>query len=259
MPRKVAIVGYGHVGKAMSRIFPDAAIYDKFQPQHDDRAAVMGADLALVCVPTDALSTGRADISIVTEAVKWLDSRFICIKSTVPPGTTDYLRAITDKHIVFSPEYEGETPWQRALVDWPYVIAGGSRADANAVLAAFQERLGPQLTYVATDARTAELVKYMENAWLALQVTFAGEMYDIAKAVGADYNQVRELWALDPRVSKWHTLVFEGNRGFAGKCLPKDLAAITFAARVEGFTPTLLEAIQTINARVRKANRRDED
>ena len=251
---KVSIIGYGHVGKAMHLLFPDAAVYDKFLPAHDNRLAVLGADLALVCVPTDEAPFGKADVSIVTEVVRWVDARLICIKSTIPPGTTDYLRALTDKHIVFSPEYEGETPWQRAMADWPYVIAGGDRADANAVLAYFQERLGPQLTYYATDARTAELVKYMENAWLALQVTFAGEMYDIAKAVGADYNQAREMWAADPRVSKWHTLVFEGNRGFAGKCLPKDLAAIIYTARLAGCTPTLLEAVRETNERIRKAN-----
>ncbi|KKL71000.1 hypothetical protein LCGC14_2099270, partial [marine sediment metagenome] len=112
--------------------------------------------------------------------------------------------------------------------------------------------LGPQLSYFATDAKTAELVKYMENAWLALQVTFAGEMYEVAQVLGADYNSARELWALDPRVSRWHTLVFPSNRGFGGKCLPKDLAAIIAAAKQAGYEPRLLEEIRATNRRFRE-------
>ncbi len=252
---KIAIIGYGHVGKAMHRLFLDARIYDKYDAQYDDREAVCGADLALVCVPTNELAEGGADISIVTEVVEWLDAELICIRSTIPPGTTAGLVSATGKRIVFCPEYEGETAWQQAMSDWPYVIAGGLRVDANAVLAYFQARLGPNLSYFATDARTAELVKYMENAWLAMQVIFASEMHEVALAVGADYNMARELWALDPRVSRWHTLVFPNSRGFGGKCLPKDLSAIIAAAKHGGYEPRFLQEIRSSNKRFRSLSR----
>ncbi|KKL97968.1 hypothetical protein LCGC14_1829110 [marine sediment metagenome] len=256
---KIAIIGYGHVGKAMHRLFPDAQIYDKYNPQYDDRSAVCGMDLAIVCVPTDEMQSSEADISIVTEVVGWLDAELICIKSTVPPGTTNALRWSTGKRIVFSPEYEGETPWQKGLTDplsWPFIFAGGMRADANAVLEFFQARLGPNLTYLIADATTVEVAKYMENTWLALQVTFAGEFYEIALAVGADYGTARELWALDPRMSKWNTLVFPHNRGFSGKCLPKDLSAIIAAARRGGYRPRLLEEVRKTNERHRMRSAR---
>jgi len=251
---KIAIIGYGHVGKAMHRLFPDAIPYDKHLPEYSDRSLILGADLALVCVPTDETRSGEADISIVVEVVKWLDAELICIKSTIPPGTTNALRQLTGKRIVFSPEYEGETPWQKGLTDplvWPFIFVGGDVDDANAVLEHFQARLGPNLTYLAADATTVEVAKYMENAWLALQVTFAGEFYEIARAVGADYGTARELWALDPRMSKWNTLVFPHNRGFGGKCLPKDLAAIIAAAKLAGYEPRLLEEMVATNKRFR--------
>jgi UDPglucose 6-dehydrogenase len=96
----------------------------------------------------------------------------------------------------------------------------------------------------------AELVKYMENCWLATQVMFGYEFSRIAQLVGADYSQVRELWALDPRVSKWHTLVME-KPGFGGKCLPKDLAGIIAASEALGFEPAVLSAVKSENDEIR--------
>ncbi|KKN68922.1 hypothetical protein LCGC14_0445790 [marine sediment metagenome] len=254
MSAKIVIIGYGHVGRAMHRLFPNAVPYDPHLPKYNDRGKVRGADLALVCVPTDETRSGEADISVVVEVVEWLDADLICIKSTIPPGTTDALIGLTGKRVVFSPEYEGETPWQKGLTDplfWPFIFVGGSRVDANAVLEHFQARLGPNLTYLTADAPTVEVAKYMENTWLALQVTFAGEFYEIAQAFGADYNTAREMWALDPRMSKWNTLVFPSNRGFGGKCLPKDIAAIVAASSLAGYRPRLLVEMLATNKRFR--------
>lgn len=251
---KIAIIGHGHVGRSMRAIFPDAAIYDKFQPEYADREAVAGAGLALVCVPTPPSDDGSADISAVREVCGWLDAEIICIKSTVPPGTTDALRAETGKRIVFSPEYIGEGPtWsaEQQAAPWPYVIVGGPEYDALPVVAAFRAALGVDMPCHVTDARTAELVKLAENCYLAQQVTFANEFYEIAHAVGANWEQARELWALDPRVSASHTIVYEDNRGFDGKCLPKDLAAAIACAEAVGYIPTFLRAMQDANARFR--------
>ena len=258
----IVIIGNGHVGRTMRTIFPDAVVYDKHQPEHADQSAVLGAELALVCVPTPQkqavidgeLSDGGADISAVREVCGWLDAAVICIKSTVPPGTTDALRAETGKRIVFSPEYIGEGPtWdaESQAAPWPYMIVGGPQPDAVPVVRAFRATLGTEINYRLTDARTAELVKYMENVWLAQQVTFANEFYDIARAVGADWDQAIRLWALDPRVSATHTLVFEHERGYGGKCLPKDVAAIIACAEEAGYEPTFLRAMQDANARFR--------
>src|SRR3989304_1030622 len=121
----IVIIGNGHVGRTMRTIFPDAVVYDKHQPEHADYHAVLGAELALVCVPTPQGADGSADISAVREVCGWLDAAVICIKSTVPPGTTDMLRAEHGKRIVFSPEYIGEGPtWNPAARarGWPYMM-----------------------------------------------------------------------------------------------------------------------------------------
>lgn len=253
---RISIIGNGHVGRAMQAIFPDAAVYDKYQAGHDDRPAVQDAALALICVPTPSLPDGGADTSTVREVVGWLDAEIICIKSTIPPGTTDALRAESGKRVVCSPEYQGETPWQRGARDWPFVIVGGEREEANKALGHFQRALGPEKVYRATTAVNAELTKYMENVALAMYVTFANEFYGIAQAVGADYDEVRDLWALDPRMARSHTLVFPHERGFGGKCLPKDLQAIIVAAQREGYWPDFLKAIRDANERFRLCSQR---
>ena len=91
----------------------------------------------------------------------------------------------------------------------------------------------------------------MENSFLALKVTFCNEFYDIAAAHGIDYNELRELWLLDPRIGRSHTFVLPDDRGFGGRCLPKDLSAIIELARRAGVEPMLLEATRAANTTVR--------
>lgn len=252
--KEVAIIGFGHVGKAIQKIFPDAVIYDKFISQYAEKEKVNGCDLGIICVPTPERPLDDAcDLSAVEDVVSWLETPLILIKSAVPPGTTKRLKHIHHKRITVSPEYYGESAyWLPEIfspLGWPYLIVGGDRRDTSEVIQFFSSKLGPDKVYRQTDSTTAELTKYMENAWLACQVMFATEFSEISKALGLDYSELRELWALDPRVSKWHTLVFDGNLGFGGKCLPKDLKAIIAAARDSGYDPEFLRAIGESNVR----------
>jgi len=112
------------------------------------------------------------------------------------------------------------------------VIVGGPQEDALLVVKVFRAAQATEITYHITDARTAEYTKYLENWWLAQQVVWANEAYEIARAVGADWECAYMLWALDPRISPNHTIVYKDDRGAGGRCLPKDLAAaIAFSAR----------------------------
>jgi UDP-glucose 6-dehydrogenase len=103
-----------------------------------------------------------------------------------------------------------------------------------------------------TSSETAELSKYMENAFLAAKVAFCNEFYDLAEAWGIDYDDLRELWLLDPRVGRSHTFVRGDERGFGGKCLPKDLSALVVAAQtITGRVPAMLSAVDASNREVR--------
>lgn len=257
---EVSIIGNGHVGKGMRDIFPDAVVFDKYQSLlNGSQADVNKCRLSIICVPTPAhAGDGSCDISIVEEVVAWTETPLILIKSAVPPGTTDYLRTKYNKRITVSPEYFGESTYNLSDVfsplGWPYLIIGGKPEDTREVMKYFLTKLGPSKVFRQTDARTAELTKYMENTWFCTQVIFANEFARIADRLGVDYLELRELWGLDPRVSKSHTLVFEERPGFGGKCLPKDITAIIACAKSAGYKPEFLEAVWQSNLRFQSAN-----
>ncbi|HET7099806.1 MAG TPA: hypothetical protein VFJ52_01540, partial [Terriglobia bacterium] len=121
------------------------------------------------------------------------------------------------------------------------------------VIRAYQQFLGPSPHYYITNAKTAELCKYMENAFLATKVAFANQFYDIAQGLGVDYDELRELWLADDRVGRSHTIV-TAERGYRGRCLPKDISSIIHVATQSGGAP-LLEAVVRFNDEVcRKAD-----
>ncbi len=260
---KLGIVGYGVVGRALAEVFqynegnPDLVIYDKYLKGMNTarrRAAIQACDLVFVAVPTPKGSDGSCDLSAVEEVAAWI-SPVMCIKSTVPPGTADRLAAQTGKTICFSPEYVGETLWHplKGIESHGFIIVGGPRAACDLVVRAYQQYLGPLPRYLFTTAKTAELCKYMENAFLATKVAFVNQFYDLAQGFGVDYNELRELWLADERVGRSHTIV-TAERGYRGRCLPKDMSAIIQASQHAGGAP-LLEAVDQYNSEVcRKAD-----
>lgn len=278
---KIAIIGFGYVGKAMFEFFYrhyDCTVYDPkikealnswkmpYPGQYANRFTdcnldwVNECDLAVICVPTPMKEDGRCDTSMVHGTVKFLKTRLILLKSTVPPGTTEYLSELYEKRIVFSPEYCGEssywTPYKfhTEVRETPFFIFGGQPDDTSEMVDIFLPITGPVKTYRQTDAKTAELAKYMENSFYATKITFCYEFYQIALALGVDFNELREVWLLDPRINPMHTAVFKGNKSpFSGKCLPKDLAGIIANSEAYGWEPKLLKEVQASNKRIAKA------
>jgi UDPglucose 6-dehydrogenase len=255
---KIGIVGHGVVGSAVARLFSrdryfDVMIYDKFQRPYDSgerKERVSECDLVFICVPTPIGQDGMScDVSAVEECVSWIAAP-ICIRSTIPPGTVDRLVASTGKSIVFSPEYLGEQsghPW-RNEGECGFLIVGGSTATCKLVLSAYASLAELKLKSYCTTARTAELCKYMENCFLATKVAFVNQFFDIAQALNVDFSELRELWLTDPRVGSSHSSVTM-ERGFRGRCLPKDMSAIVAVMKPYG-GPPLLEAIMEYNARL---------
>lgn len=261
--RKVAIVGYGHVGKGMHQLFGshyDVLIHDPEHADSSDKSEINCCGLAVVCVPTPMNDDFSCDVSIVEEVVSWLEAPVIWIRSTIAPGTTERLKSKYNKRIVFSPEYLGEskyyTPYDFHFDEkkMPFIVFGGDREDTQYVIKYVAPIMGPVKQYPQTDATTAEVVKYMENTFFALKVTFANELFDICEAMGLDFYEVRDLWTLDPRLNPMHTMVFEDARGFGGKCYPKDVAGIIAAARQAGYAPRLLETMLEVNNEMLKKN-----
>jgi len=297
--KKVAIIGHGFVGKGMSKIFPDAYVYD---PSYPVKVGIIGEQnqdpdkpywiankesinkdcgLAIICVPTPPLGMGEqkvnededkflgVDLSYIEDVLSWLKVDLVLIKSTVPPGTTDMLQVKFGDHdarlfrkICFSPEYMGEgnyyTPPKYPDPLDPrkhdFMIIGGDKKDCQDVLAYFIPKLGPAKTYYIVDAVEAEAVKYMENTWGAMKVSFCQEWFEMCEKFGASYERVREGLLLDSRVEPMHTAVFRNKRGFGGKCYPKDLLGIISASEKAGYEPKFLKEVWETNKRMIKKN-----
>jgi UDPglucose 6-dehydrogenase len=256
---KLGIVGHGVVGSALERLFyrqgqevHSVAIYDPHQADYaSNREKIQDCDLAFVAVPTQERPDGSCDTSIVEEVVRWLDVP-TCIKSTVPPGTTDALAAEHGKALCFSPEYVGETPWHlwRDLDTKSFVIVGGAEPARSLTIRAYREVVGPQLRVFSVDTSApAELCKYMVNAYLATKVAFVNQFYDLAQTYGVNFDELRELWLADARIGRSHSMVTE-ERGYGGRCFPKDMAAIIQDARKFCDGAPLLEAVDRYNDEV---------
>ncbi|RLG78471.1 MAG: hypothetical protein DRO14_00610 [Thermoprotei archaeon] len=252
------IVGYGHVGRQIGRFFADADYVDVdgvVRRVADDLAAFPEGErkdweLGFICVPTPEAEDGSCDCSEVIHAYeRWnYRVRYWCVKSTVEVGTTEWLGSNT----CFSPEYYGETVDHPLRNSLPFVILGGPRQVTRAFATAWTLVTNSSLRIYQTDARTAELCKLMENSWLATKVAFCNQFYDLAAAAGVDWHELRELWLADPRVSRSHTYVYPENRGFGGKCLPKDTANLCAWARRTGRPARLIEAVRAYNEELRR-------
>lgn len=270
---KILIIGYGIVGKAMAELLTkryDVDVYDPKMPpgltinlsgKHSsfiphDALAQVNYDLVVICVPTDMKENGECDISIVEESIQRTNGKLYLIKSTVTPGTTDKLIDQTKKNIVFSPEYVGESKYYNSyfpnsMVETPMLVLGGTKTDTSKIIDILLPILGPDKQYYQLSAIESEIVKYMENTFFATKITYCQEMYDLCEKVGADWNSVREAWLSDPRINPMHTAVFRNDRGFGGKCLPKDTNALAFYMKQRGLKPIILDAVLEKNNQLR--------
>jgi UDP-glucose 6-dehydrogenase len=121
----------------------------------------------------------------------------------------------------------------------------------------FMPILGPYCKFIQTDSTSAELVKYMENTYLATKVVFSHEFARISKLFGRDYNEIRELFLLDKRCERGSTAIFNGKLGFGGKCLPKDIAGIYAAAKERGFDSKFLKQVIDTNKELKNETKKD--
>ena len=256
---KVGVVGGGVVGSAMRHLCgPDTVTYDPYVPEYaGNKDAINACDVVFISVPTPMSDDGTCNTNIVEETVAWVEAPLLIIRSTVAPGTTDRLAAKYKKNIVFQPEYLGETTAHvfGNMAEREFVVLGGTPEATEAAARFYTHYYNSMVRYYFCDAITAEVCKYMENAFYAVKVTFVNEFYDIAKTHGVDFFKLREMWLADTRISRDHTFVFPDNRGFSGKCLPKDCNAIVKSSEERGYEPKFMKACLKRNDEFQKLNK----
>ena len=257
---KIGIVGQGYVGTAIKVGFEphyELETYDKYSEEkstcHSIRQVGEKCNFIFVCVPTPMNKDGSCYTGIVEEVIDELDlyckNKIIVIKSTVPPGTTEKLDKKYEKNtIIFNPEFLTEMNFLEDFKNQNRIILGGTRKGTN-ILRQVYSKVFPHATIVKTGSKTAEMVKYFINSFLGTKVSFANEMKIICDKIGIDYDKVVEYATYDERLGKSHWAVPgpDGDLGFGGHCLPKDISSI-----VSGFGSDLLKSVLEVNDKVRK-------
>ena len=244
----ILICGYGNIGKHVKREFKkidEIYIYDKFIDEYS-HCIPSHTDYAFICVPTDNNSNNECDTSAVEEVIKKIKScaDTIIIKSAVPIGFCESLHM---NNIVYTPEYWGTTPHSDKDPNF-LVIGSCDKYYANKVVQLYSKIKDGSFKFIFTNYKTAELAKYMENAFIATKVTFCNEFYRIAKLFDIDYNELRECFIADNRISPSHTFVYENNPYYNSHCLNKDIPALETQIKNKGYwTPNLLTIIQKRN------------
>lgn len=268
---KVLLIGFGWVGQYMGGYFKtadyvtgdniirslasDEVVLDTNMIPVATRASAIHYDLAVISVPTPMNpSTGQCDTSIVENVVDKYRANVdnFLIKSTVEIGTTDMLAEKYGVNIAMSPEYIGETlghPLLEPRRD-AFQIIGGAEKVANQIAEYFRLVLHASAPIMIVTAKEAEIIKYCENFWITMRVDYWNDVFDIAGAFGASFDRIREGLVLDPRLGRTHSFVYPANRGWSGKCLPKDMNALAYKMRKVGKPLPLLE--HTIEKNVAK-------
>lgn len=256
---RIGIVGMGAVGTATKNLFATQFEVVSTDRQQIGYIAWTTPDVArhcdgpiFVCVPTPPHPNGRCDTSIVEEVVAEINevnlSLPVIIKSTIPPGTVDMLAEHhPDLAIAHQPELVTDRFHNQPGAEPPIIVLGGDRRACKAAEQAYLATM-PEPTIIFTEARTAELLKYARNVFFALKITYANELARICKQVDVDYDDLAQLLRRFPWCGTHHWSVPgpDGERGFGGKCLPKDLAALLTIAG--DCPPPVLAAIEKSNA-----------
>jgi UDPglucose 6-dehydrogenase len=218
------------------------------------------AEFAFICVGTPSGVDGEADLKYVRAAAetiaKTMDHPLIIInKSTVPVGTGDWVADIVHNNqpeaipfsVVSCPEFLREGSAVRDFMITDRTVLGST--DQNAAEAVAQLYIPLRKPIVMTDLRTAEMIKYASNAFLATKISFINEMAIICEQLGADVMEVAEGMGFDQRIGS-HFL--QAGIGYGGSCFPKDVKALAHMAQTHGMHPQLLTAVMDINDYMRK-------
>ncbi len=223
--------------------------------------ALNGSEFVFIAVGTPSADNGEADLQYVEAAAKSIAQNMtspliIINKSTVPIGTgdlvADMVRRSQPRSIPFSvvscPEFLREGS---AIADFmnPHRTVIGS-LDPQAAEKVAQLHLPLRAPIMITDLRTAEMIKYASNAFLATKISFINEIADICEALGADVKEVAAGMGYDKRIGP---AMLDAGIGWGGSCFPKDVKALIYMAEQNGVTPHILNSVTRVNYDRRKS------
>ncbi len=237
---------------------------DKFVSTTNIDEAVQGSDVSFICVGTPSKEDGSIDLTQIKIASEKIGKALagkegyhvVTVRSTVVPGTTEEvvlpsLESFSGKKVgkdfglCMNPEFLREGNAIKDLLypkDLGIVIGELDRKSGDTLFEIYREF---DAGILRTSIRTAEMIKYARNAYLAKDISFANEIANICQKLRVDYSDVKRAMEMDGRIGKGRFL--NAGAGFGGSCFPKDVKALIAKARSIGILPKILEATIAVN------------
>ena len=212
--------------------------------------SVSGAEFIFLCLPTPANSEGEADLSAIHNVLALLKQVLkpgviVINKSTVPVNSVTKFAKILDNpliHVVSNPEFLREGSAVEDFLKPDRVVIGGGNQDAVSRTGRLYDNVQAPIIY--TDAASAESIKYMANAFLAMKISFVNQVSQFCETIGADVLEVMKGLSMDPRIGdKFLT----PGPGWGGSCFPKDTRALIEMSKSVGSPMTLINETVVTN------------
>ncbi|EOP90046.1 nucleotide sugar dehydrogenase [Bacillus cereus HuB4-4] len=217
--------------------------------------ALKGAEIIIIAVGTPQMEDGRADLSYLEQAAKdiavnLVQSAVIVLKSTVPVGTNECIKKImvdlcneqVTLEMVSNPEFLRQGSAIMDTLKPDRIIIGSENEE---VAKKVQEMYLPlNVPFLLTSIKSAEMIKYASNAFLATKISFINEVANLCEVVGADVKDVAKGMGKDQRIGE---AFLQPGIGYGGSCFPKDVKALLYTAKLHGIHFSLLKEAVAIN------------
>ena len=219
---EIGIVGVGIVGEATAKVLEKHAVIRKNDPARDYRDDISNCDIIFICINEKDIE--MTDLSELIKALTEQNKKCLfVIRTTVIPGTTDKLAKEFNRDFVFMPEFLREWSIERDTFNPDKIVIGTEDKGIFETLATLFSDIISLEHIIRTKPIEAELAKVALNSLALIKVVFAEELFDLSKAMGAEYSKIYRIFELDQNINQRHLIpISDGNRGADGKCLPKD-------------------------------------
>lgn len=266
VPTKVDLINSGKspiIEADIDEIIERTVKTGRLRATADSARAIQETDLSIVCVGTPSQVNGNLDLRYIRRVCEEIGSalkakaarHLVVIRSTILPGTIRKIvipvledfsgkKAGTDFGICHNPEFLREGSSVKDFNFPPKTVIGELDKASGDTLALLYADIDAPL--IRTDVETAEMVKYLDNSWHALKIGFANEIGNLSKAFGIDAHEVMNIFCKDNKLNISRAYLMPGF-AFGGSCLPKDLRALTYQAKMYDLELPILTSILPSN------------
>ncbi|KQN99048.1 UDP-glucose dehydrogenase family protein [Paenibacillus sp. Leaf72] len=256
LKEKVALLNKGEVPiyePGLKELIASNKSEGRLQFTTDLPEAVRKSDIIIIAVGTPSLPSGKANLNYIEQAAREIGLamngfKIIATKSTVPVGTNEHIQTIIASQTAFPfevasvPEFLREGTAVQDTLHPDRIVIGTSGETARKYLTELHRPLTEHI--MSTDIRSAEMIKYASNAFLAAKISFINEIANICEKVGADVTEVAEGMGYDQRIG---SSFLKAGIGYGGSCFPKDTQALIQIAGQMDYDFKLLKSVVDVN------------